>query len=432
MFPVKHTVIYTFFAITSVQNTCFCSVFNALASKNPAKSCYVQFFFHFWPFFHCRKATKMTQNSISIPSCAQTPKNPRKMSKTPPYSGLGAKPFLGSGLGAKPFLGPPPPAKADIATAILTNVIEHLVLLLPPNKHAFTAKAVWADFLAFVKPGTAPNDKPAYLCVWFSMVFFTSRVEIMLKSLQQPLADLSIWTIYIIYTMICIYLFVVQQVAPSTGQYQWVAVLEGGRGRCSVRRSKTSSDDSSWRPSAFFVACNGDMVGYWEIIFRYWILPITWTYGDDAIHVEKRGFFFCTAKVWNMCIPTNWIMVAKKILGMANQKSGSSKIFHGRCSRKWLHIVISCYIMLYRPPGFFVHTYFIIFIPLIFILKKKLLMYWVHTPSIGFWLLVPQLSGFMAGRCSSLPTVGTWKKRNGMRVTGSAKNDVFLYPKMIL
>ena len=94
MFPVKHTVIYTFFAITSVQNTCFCSVFNALASKNPANSCYVQCFFHFWPFFHCRKATKMTQNSISIPSCAQTPKNPRKMSKTPPYSGLGAKPFL--------------------------------------------------------------------------------------------------------------------------------------------------------------------------------------------------------------------------------------------------------------------------------------------------------------------------------------------------
>ena len=77
-------------------------------------------FFHFWPFSHCRKVTKMTQNSISIPSCAQTPKNPRKMSKTPPYSGLGAKPFLA------------PPAKADIATAILTNVIEHLVLLFCP------------------------------------------------------------------------------------------------------------------------------------------------------------------------------------------------------------------------------------------------------------------------------------------------------------
>ena len=93
-------------------------------------------FFHFWPFFPCRKATKMTQNSISIPSCAQIPKNPRKKSKTPPGAGLGAKSSLG-----------PPPAKADIATAILTNVIEHLVLLLPPNKHAFTAKAVWADFV---------------------------------------------------------------------------------------------------------------------------------------------------------------------------------------------------------------------------------------------------------------------------------------------
>ena len=151
MFPVKHTVIYTFFAITSVQNTCFCSVFNALASKNPAKSCYVQCFFHFWPFFHCRKATKMTQNSISIPSCTQTPKNPRKMSKTPPYSGLGAKlrnRFWGLVSVRNRFWAPPPPAKADIATAILTNVIEHLVLLLPPNKHAFTAKAVWADFSA--------------------------------------------------------------------------------------------------------------------------------------------------------------------------------------------------------------------------------------------------------------------------------------------
>ena len=51
MFPVKHTVIYTFFAITSVQNTCFCSVFNALASKNPAKSCYVQCFFSFLAVF---------------------------------------------------------------------------------------------------------------------------------------------------------------------------------------------------------------------------------------------------------------------------------------------------------------------------------------------------------------------------------------------
>ena len=72
-------------------------------------------FFSFLAVFPLPESYQMTQNSILIPSCAQTPKNPRKMSKTPPNSGLGAKPFLA------------PPAKADIATAILTNVIEHLV-----------------------------------------------------------------------------------------------------------------------------------------------------------------------------------------------------------------------------------------------------------------------------------------------------------------
>ena len=50
---------------------------------------------------------------------------------------------------------PPPPAKADIATAILTNVIEHLVLLFcPPISTPFTAKAVWAGF-------SYPNSWPA-------------------------------------------------------------------------------------------------------------------------------------------------------------------------------------------------------------------------------------------------------------------------------
>ena len=58
-------------------------------------------FFIFGRFFPCRKATKLTQNSVSIPSWAQTPKNPRKMSKTQPNSGLGAKPFLGSGLSVR-------------------------------------------------------------------------------------------------------------------------------------------------------------------------------------------------------------------------------------------------------------------------------------------------------------------------------------------
>ena len=56
----------------------------------------------------------------------------------------------------------PPPAKADIATAILTNVIEHLVLLLPPNKHAFTAKAVWAD----LNPRTTKILREESFSVW--------------------------------------------------------------------------------------------------------------------------------------------------------------------------------------------------------------------------------------------------------------------------
>ena len=51
MFPVKHTVIYTFFAITSVQNTCFCSVFNALASKKPCKILLCTMFFSFLAVF---------------------------------------------------------------------------------------------------------------------------------------------------------------------------------------------------------------------------------------------------------------------------------------------------------------------------------------------------------------------------------------------
>ena len=40
----RRTVIYTFFGIKSVQNTGFCSVFNALASKNLSKYRYLQCF----------------------------------------------------------------------------------------------------------------------------------------------------------------------------------------------------------------------------------------------------------------------------------------------------------------------------------------------------------------------------------------------------
>ena len=120
MFPVKHTVIYTFFAITSVQNTCFCSVFNALASKNPAKSCYVQCFFHFGRFSIAGKLPKWPKIPFQYPLALRHPKILEKCRKHHRILVSVRNRFW------------PPPAKADIATAILTNVIEHLVLLFCP------------------------------------------------------------------------------------------------------------------------------------------------------------------------------------------------------------------------------------------------------------------------------------------------------------
>ena len=148
MFPVKHTVIYTFFAITSVQNTCFCSVFNALASKNPAKSCYVQFFFSFLAVFPLPESYQNDPKFHFNTLLSDTQKSSKNVENTTVFwSRCGT--VFGVWSRCETVFGPPPPAKADIATAILTNVIEHLVLLLPPNKHAFTAKAVWADLLFF-------------------------------------------------------------------------------------------------------------------------------------------------------------------------------------------------------------------------------------------------------------------------------------------
>ena len=49
-FSVKNAVIYMFFGIKSVQNTGFCSVFKALASKNHSTYRYLQCFFIFVRF----------------------------------------------------------------------------------------------------------------------------------------------------------------------------------------------------------------------------------------------------------------------------------------------------------------------------------------------------------------------------------------------
>ena len=117
----------------------------------------------FYDFFRPSKQ-KLWKNPrfLTSPRCnSAPPKGPKPCKKTMflntrskihcklPYFCLGAKFWSRCEIVFGP---PPPPAKADIATAILTNVIEHLVLLLPPNKHAFTAKAVWADFQDFWPP----------------------------------------------------------------------------------------------------------------------------------------------------------------------------------------------------------------------------------------------------------------------------------------
>ena len=46
----------------------FLQCFQCSGIQKPFKISLFTVFFHFCPFFHCRKPTKMTQNSISIPS----------------------------------------------------------------------------------------------------------------------------------------------------------------------------------------------------------------------------------------------------------------------------------------------------------------------------------------------------------------------------
>ena len=77
--------------------------------------------FSFVTVFLLQEATKMT-----------TQKSSKKFAKTPPIPGLGAKSFLGTRSRCE-IVFAPPPSKADIATAIWTNVIEHLVWLFAPQ-----------------------------------------------------------------------------------------------------------------------------------------------------------------------------------------------------------------------------------------------------------------------------------------------------------
>ena len=69
----------------------FLQCFQCSGIQKPFKISIFTVFFHFCPSFPCRKPTKMTQNSVSMASSAQTHKNRRKNAQTPPIRGLGAK-----------------------------------------------------------------------------------------------------------------------------------------------------------------------------------------------------------------------------------------------------------------------------------------------------------------------------------------------------
>ena len=170
MFPVKQTVIYTFFAIKAVnpsKTLLFDSVFGNVSSQaygNLHVFCYNVSPKHlFLQCFQCSGIQKpckillctMFFSFLAVFPLPESYQNDPKFhfntllrSDTQKSSKNVENTTVFWSRCETVFGPPPPPAKADIATAILTNVIEHLVLLLPPNKHAFTAKAVWADFCA--------------------------------------------------------------------------------------------------------------------------------------------------------------------------------------------------------------------------------------------------------------------------------------------
>ena len=116
IFSVKNAVIYTFFGLKSVQNTGFCSVFNALASKNHSKYRYLQCFFISVRFSLAGSRPKWPKIPFQYPLKLRHPKIVEKTRKHHQYE-----------VSVRNRFCPPPPAKADIATAILTNVIKHLV-----------------------------------------------------------------------------------------------------------------------------------------------------------------------------------------------------------------------------------------------------------------------------------------------------------------
>ena len=126
MFPVKHTVIYTFFAITSVQTLVF-AVFSMLwHPKTLQNLAMYNVFFIFGRFSIAGKLPKWPKIPFQYPLALRHPKILKKCRKHHRILVSVRNRFWGL-VSVRNRFWPPPPAKADIATAILTNVIEHLV-----------------------------------------------------------------------------------------------------------------------------------------------------------------------------------------------------------------------------------------------------------------------------------------------------------------
>ena len=162
MFPVKQTVIYTFFAIKAVILPkhcfwqCFCNVssqtygnlhvfcynvspkhlflqcFQCSGIQKPCKILLCTMFFPFLAVFPLPgKLPKWPKIPFQYPLALRHPKILEKCRKHHRILVSVRNRFWGL-VSVRNRFWAPPPAKADIATAILTNVIEHLVLLLPP------------------------------------------------------------------------------------------------------------------------------------------------------------------------------------------------------------------------------------------------------------------------------------------------------------
>ena len=120
MLPVKHTVIYTFFCYNVSPKHLFLQCFQCSGIQKPCKILLCTMFFSFLTVFPLPESyqndPKFHFNTLLR---SDTQKSSKNVENTTVFWSRCETVFA-------------PPAKADIATAILTNVIEHLVLLFCP------------------------------------------------------------------------------------------------------------------------------------------------------------------------------------------------------------------------------------------------------------------------------------------------------------